>query len=120
MALLLPLFGVLLLAAGVYHFVNPAFYNPFMPDWFPKQLANAAGGVAEILIGIGLLVPDWRTYAAWAALALMVIFLPLHVIDLFKERPVIGSKTVAVVRLLIQVLLIWWLYRAAAGAGGKG
>jgi len=55
-------FGVLLIAAGVYHFVNPAFYNPMMPKWFPRALANAAGGVAEIIIGIGLLVPDWRTY----------------------------------------------------------
>jgi len=107
-----------LLAAGVYHFVNPSFYDPFMPDWFPKPLANAAGGVAEILIGIGLLVPDWRTYATWAALGLMLIFLPLHVVDLFRERPVIGSKWVAVVRLLLQFLLIWWLWGAAAGVKG--
>ncbi len=103
-------FALVLLAAGVYHFVNPAFYNPFMPAWFPKALANAAGGVAEIIIGIGLLVPSWRLYAVWAALALMVIFLPLHLIDLFRAKPVIGPHWVAVIRLLLQFFLIWWLW----------
>ncbi|MEL7161907.1 MAG: hypothetical protein AAFN92_14190 [Bacteroidota bacterium] len=119
MPIFLLFFGLVLLAAGIYHFVNPAFYNPFMPAWFPKRLANAAGGLTEIIIGVGLLVPDWRTYATWAALGLMVIFLPLHVIDLFRERPVIGPKWVAAIRLLVQFLLIWWLYGAAAGAGGR-
>ena len=45
-------FAVVLIAAGVYHFINPRFYDPIMPDWFPKPLANAAGGVAEVVIGI--------------------------------------------------------------------
>lgn len=104
-------FAVLLLVAGAYHFINPTFYYPYMPDWFPKSLANAAAGLVEIVIGIGLLVPDWRTYATWAALALMVVFLPLHVADLLKAQPAIGSKGAAVIRLILQFILIWWLYR---------
>jgi len=108
-------FGLVLILAGVYHFVNPAFYNPMMPKWFPRELANAAGGMAEIIIGLALLLPDWRTYGLWAACGLMVVFLPLHVLDLLKERPAIGPKWVAAIRLLIQFLLIWWLYREAKG-----
>lgn len=103
--------------AGVYHFVNPAFYHPFMPDWFPKSLANAAGGLAELIIGTCLLVPDWRVYGLWAACGLMVIFLPLHVIDLLRAKPAIGPHWVAGLRLLLQLLLIWWLWREAAGRG---
>lgn len=106
-------FGLALLAAGVYHFVNPKFYWPIMPEWFPKQAANAAGGVAELIIGAALLVPATRTYGLYAACALMVIFLPLHVLDLFRERPVMGSKAAAVIRLLIQFGLIYWLWWAA-------
>jgi len=106
-------FGILLILAGSYHFINPAFYNPMMPKWFPRELANAASGFAEILIGIGLLMTDWRTYALWAACGLMVIFLPLHVLDLLKPKPAIGPHWVAVVRLLLQFLLIWWLWREA-------
>jgi uncharacterized membrane protein len=115
MPLLIIGFAVLLLLAGVYHFVNPAFYRPFMPDWFPKQLANAAGGLVEILIGIGLLIPQWQGYALWAACGLMIIFLPLHVLDFFKSKPAIGPHWVAGIRLLVQLLLILWLWQEATG-----
>lgn len=104
------LFAVLLIAAGIYHFVNPAFYNPIMPAWFPKVLANAAGGIAEIVIGALILIPKTKHLGIWAALALMVIFLPLHIWDLTKAKPVVGSHLNAVIRLLIQLALIGWLY----------
>ncbi len=107
-------FGVILIAAGAYHFVNPAFYNPIMPSWFPKELANTAGGIVAIIIGIGLLVPDWRTYALYAACGLMVVFMPLHIWDLMKPKPAVGPHWAAAVRLLIQVLLIWWIWRQAS------
>lgn len=116
MTIFLYIFAFIMLAAGAYHFYDPNFYNPIMPDWFPKPLANAAGGVAELLIGAALLLPATRTYAIWAALALMVVFLPLHIIDLLRERPVIGSKMIAVVRLLIQFALIAALWFAAKGS----
>ncbi len=86
-----------------------------MPGWFPKPLANAAGGIAEIVIGLGMLVPATRTPALYAACALMVVFLPLHVWDLTKPRPAIGPHWVAVVRLLMQFGLIYWLWRSARG-----
>lgn len=107
------IFGALLIAAGIYHFVNPAFYFPLMPDWFPKELANSAGGLAEIIIGGAMLYPPTRTYGLWAAAGLMLIFLPLHFIDLQKENPVVGSKTAATVRLVIQFILIGVLVQAA-------
>ncbi|NJC25014.1 DoxX family protein [Neolewinella antarctica] len=109
-------FGIILVAAGIYHFVNPAFYDPIMPGWFPKRLANAAGGVAEIIIGAGMLFPDTRVVATWAAMALMVVFLPLHVWDLTKPRPAIGNHYVAFVRLVLQLVFIYLLYRGARGA----
>lgn len=109
------IFGLILIAAGIYHFVNPAFYNPIMPDWFPKPLANAAGGIAELIIGIGMLIPATRVLSTWAAMAMMVVFLPLHIWDLTKARPAIGSHFVAAIRLLIQLVLIYVLYRAAKG-----
>ncbi|MFK8163280.1 MAG: hypothetical protein AB8H12_12520 [Lewinella sp.] len=103
-------FAVVLLIAGVYHFVNPAFYRPFMPEGIPKELANATGGLFEIVIGIGLLIPQWRGYALWAACGLMIVFLPLHVIDLFRKKPAIGPHWVAAMRLVVQLVLIWWLW----------
>ena len=110
MPLLAYLFAAILIVAGIYHFVNPPFYDPFMPDWFPKRAANAAGGIAEILIGTAMLVPATRQLGCYAAAGLMLIFLPLHVIDLLRARPVIGSKLIAVFRLGLQFALIAWLY----------
>ena len=116
---LIYVFAAILVLAGLYHFVNPQFYYPFMPDWFPKSLANSAGGIAEIIIGIGLLIPATRQLALYAAAALMLVFLPLHVIDLARTRPLIGSKVIAIFRLLLQFVLIAWLYHTARtyGAG---
>ena len=113
MSVLAYVFAVVLIVAGIYHFVNPVFYYGIMPEWFPKPLANAAGGVAEIVIGIAMLVPGSRTIGLYAAAGLMLIFLPLHVLDLLKERPAMGSKTIAGVRLLIQFVLIAWLTHEA-------
>ena len=102
-------FAVTLIIAGIYHFINPSFYYPIIPSWMPRVAANIAGGAAEILIGLAMLLPATRLPGLWAAAALMTLFLPVHVVDLLRERPVIGSKLVAVIRLLLQFVLIGWL-----------
>ena len=39
--------------AGLNHFVNPAFYLPLIPPYFPYHtLINVSSGVIEILLGI--------------------------------------------------------------------
>ncbi|THH41476.1 DoxX family protein [Neolewinella litorea] len=110
MTLFAYIFAVVLIAAGVYHFVNPQFYYAIIPSWMPKAAANAAGGVAEVVLGVAMLVPATRTFGLYGAAALMILFLPIHVVDLQRTRPVIGSKAIAFGRLLIQFLLIGWLY----------
>ncbi|MEM7575727.1 MAG: hypothetical protein AAF433_22680 [Bacteroidota bacterium] len=102
-------FAVFLLFAGANHFIRPGFYEPFMPDWMPKDLANQASGLVEIIIGILLLLPAQRFLGLWGALLLMILFLPIHVLDLLKDTPAIGSKQLALIRLLLQFLLIAWL-----------
>lgn len=106
-------FALILVAAGVYHFINPAFYDPIMPDWFPKRLANAAGGIVEIMIGLAMLYPPTRIVGTYAAAVLMVIFLPLHIWDLTKSRPAIGNHTIAAFRLILQFVFIAGLFYVA-------
>lgn len=46
----------------------------------------------------------------------MIVFLPIHIWDVTKEIPAIGSKTAAGIRLGIQFLLIaagWWIYKTS-------
>jgi len=41
---------------------------------------------------------------------MMLVFLPLHIIDIFKENPAIGSHQAAIIRLPVQFLFIAWAW----------
>jgi uncharacterized membrane protein len=108
-------FAIILIGGGINHIFNPKFYNRFIPEVFPKKLVNYVSGVVEIALGVGLLFSETRYWSALGILILMIAFLPLHVIDLFRAKPAIGSRTLAIIRLPIQFLLIWgawWLMQS--------
>ena len=68
------------IVAGVLHFVVPELYVQIIPPIFPAPLALVyLSGLAEIAVGIGLLVPRTRRYAAWATVALLVAIFPATV-----------------------------------------
>lgn len=101
----------LLLVAGVAHLIAPGLFLRIMPDWAPwKMFWVVVSGIAELLLGVGLLLPRWRVWAAWLTIAMLAVYLPIHVLDLLRDQPVVGSKTIAIVRLPIQFLLMAWVY----------
>ncbi len=100
-------FSIVLISGGIIHFVKTKLYYPFIPDFFPKRLINAFIGILEIILGIALLVPKLQAIASAGVFVLMVLFLPIHVEDAFKHKPVIGSRKFAIIRVPIQLLLIW-------------
>lgn len=102
------IFGGLLILTGLIHFWKPKIYFRFIPDFLPKNTVNTLAGIIEIVLGIGVFMPDARYLATLGILVLMLAFLPLHAIDVFRERPAIGSRTIAIIRLPLQFLLIWW------------
>ncbi|HMV41487.1 MAG TPA: DoxX family protein [Leptospiraceae bacterium] len=104
------LFAVFIIFGGINHFLKPSMYLPFIPNFLPKELVNYASGVLEILIGIGLLIPKYRFRSAQALLLLMIAFLPIHVWDVFRDDPAIGSHSLALVRLPFQFLFIAWAW----------
>lgn len=77
------------------------------------NFANISSGIAEIVLGTGLFIAFTRRWAAWGALALMVVFLPLHIWDVLRDDPAIGSKMAAWVRLPIQLLFMAWMWWVA-------
>jgi len=103
-------FGLFMILGGVMHFINPEIYNPFIPDFLPKDLINYASGLLEIIAGIGAMVPSYRSKATMGILILMLAFLPLHVMDVFKENPAIGNHQLALIRLPLQFVLILWAW----------
>ncbi|MCF8258322.1 MAG: hypothetical protein K9J06_12275 [Flavobacteriales bacterium] len=102
-------FGAFLLAAGINHFIRPEFYAAFVPAWMSLDFANLGSGIAEIVLGLGLFLPRRRKWAALGAMVLMVVFLPLHVWDVLRDDPAIGSRTAAWVRLVVQLCFILWM-----------
>ena len=104
------IFGLFFAYIGVMHFLKPRFFNGFIPKPLPKLAVNYVAGFIEVAIGIGLLFNATAKNAAIGFFILMVVFLPLHVWDLFKEKPAIGSKKIAIIRLPIQFLLLYIAY----------
>ena len=108
------LFAAVLLLSAYGHFFNPAFYSPMIPSFIPESMANIGSGLAELIIGIGLLIPKYRGKAALGFTILMIAFLPIHIWDLFKENPAVGPMPAPVIRLVIQFVVIYagyWLWK---------
>jgi uncharacterized membrane protein len=104
------LFGAFMIFGGVNHFLKPAMYFPFFPDFLPKVALNYLTGIAEIAVGIGVFIPKYRISAALGILIMMLAFLPLHMWDVFRENPAIGSHQAALVRLPFQFVFILWAW----------
>jgi len=106
--------GVLLLASAVAHAVFPAAYADMIPDFIPQLLANILATITELAVGIALIIPHYRRLGGLGFLLMMVAFMPLHIWDLTKEAPAIGSHGVAIFRIVMQVALIyagWWIWK---------
>ena len=104
------LFGAFMIFGGVNHFTKPEMYAPFIPDFLPSLAINYLAGVVEIVLGLGVYDPRFRSKATLGILVMMLVFLPLHIIDIFKENPAIGSHQAAIIRMPVQFLFIAWAW----------
>jgi uncharacterized membrane protein len=108
---LLVLMATLYISAGVMHFVKPTFFLAMMPPQLPRPAALVAiSGVAEIVLGVAVLVPATRVYAAWGIIALLIAVFPANIYAAVADIPGRGGYG----RLPIQALLIawaWWYTR---------
>jgi uncharacterized membrane protein len=113
---LLYLMGPAYVVAGVLHFVVPELYVQIVPPVFPAALALVyLSGLAEIAVGIGLLIPRTRRQAAWATVALLVAIFPANIYMathgvVIEGMPGGGDPSVLVRwgRLPLQGVLILW------------
>jgi uncharacterized membrane protein len=104
------LLGIASVAAGMNHFLSTGFYLRMMPSYLPWHTELVyISGVAEILLGILLLIRETSTIAAWGLIALLVAVFPanlqmaLHP-STFPEFPEVALW----VRLPFQAVLIAW------------
>ena len=104
------IFAIFMIYGGVNHFLKPDMYLPFIPIELPGLAIVYFSGVVEVAIGAGALIPKTRSWSTLGILILMIAFLPLHVIDVFKANPAVGSHQIALIRLPIQFVLIAWAW----------
>lgn len=102
--------------AGVQHFLKPTVFLDFVPSFLPYSLAVIyISGSVEIILGICLLLrKKIAKIAALGVFLLMVLFLPIHIWDVFLETPALGSHNAALIRLVLQFILIgltWKVYK---------
>ena len=113
------LLAAFLLGAGIMHFVNPGFFDAIVPPWVPgsERAATYASGVAEILVGAGILVARTRRAALWSAAALFVAVYPanLYMAWDWRDRD-LADRLVAYGRLPLQIPMVWWAVAAARRA----
>ena len=106
--------GIFFIFAGVNHFLSPGFYQTIMPPFLPWPIGLIyISGVAEILGGIGVLVPRTRRVTGWFLIALLIAVFPANI---YAVTHGISSNTVVKVLLLIrlpfQAVLIAWVYKS--------
>lgn len=90
------------------HFLSPRLFVSLIPKMVPERpFLVYLSGLVELLLAVGLWQERWRKLAAQGTLGLMLLFLPLHVVDVFREKPVVGGRRwTAVLRLIAQFGLI--------------
>ncbi len=97
--------------AGVSHFRIPKFFLKITPPWVPKpEVVNIIVGVIEIVLGIGLLFSATRSYAAIGVIALLLAVFPANFYHHQKARQKGKHVTATLIRLPVQILLIYWAY----------
>jgi len=112
---LLGVMGIFYVAAGVNHFANADFYRPMMPPYLPAHLALIyLSGVAEVVLGVAVLIPRLRPLAAWGLIALLVAIFPANV-HMALHNVAVGGRTEGLgiwnwVRLPLQGVLIAWAW----------
>lgn len=109
------IYGVFYLVAGINHFRSTAGYLAIMPNWIPFQLFMVyCSGVAEVLLGIVLLIRKTRIVAAWLIILMLLAFVPVHIDMILKAPFMMGTREItpfiAWLRIPIQVLLIFWAW----------
>jgi uncharacterized membrane protein len=117
-------FAVFFVGAGINHFLRTGFYLRMMPTYVPLHLeAVYVSGLAEIALGLLLLVPRTSVVAAWGLIALLVVIFPanVHMATHPATFPEL-SPTALWIRLPFQPLMIAWAFwftRTSGHASGN-
>jgi len=109
--------GAFFIYVGIMHFTDTSWFEPIVPPVFGSATFWVlASGVAEVLVGIGLIIPRTRRVSGYASAALLVLLYPANlymwVFDVELGDGASLSPTGHVVRLMLQIggiILSLWI-----------
>jgi uncharacterized membrane protein len=109
------LLGLAFVGAGVNHFVMPRAYERIVPPNMKGRAQSlvAVSGVAEVVGGLGVLLPWTRRPAGLGLIALLAAVFPANLYmartpEHFRKIP----RWALYGRLPLQPLMMWWAWRA--------
>jgi uncharacterized membrane protein len=101
--------------SGVNHFVSPRFYRAIVPPRLQHEAKRVVdvSGVAEVVGGIGVLLPRTRRPAGLGLIALLAAVFPANLYmartpERFHRIP----RWALYARLPLQPLMMWWAWSA--------
>ena len=102
------------IGAGINHFRAPRTYEAIMPDYMPKHHELVlASGVAELIGGAAVIPKASRPFARWWLIGVLAAVFPAHVHMVQNpERYPKVPKAALWVRMPIQILFGWWVWKA--------
>ena len=112
----LGLLAVGFIGAGVMHFIRPRMFTQIVPPQLPApQTLVAVSGAAEVLGGVGLLIPRLRKAAGWGLVALLAAVFPanIYMATVAERFTSLAPAWVLWARLPLQPLAMLWVWWAA-------
>ena len=103
---------VFFVAAGLTHFINPAFYLKIMPPYLPWHLFLVyLSGFFEVTLGVLLLAPMFTRLAAWGLIALLIAVFPANIQMAINPQLYPDISPAALwLRLPLQAVFIAWSF----------
>ncbi|GAB3981738.1 hypothetical protein GCM10028806_51980 [Spirosoma terrae] len=103
---------------GLMHLRKPEKLTYMIDNFLPNaRLLVLLSGVAEIGLGLGLLLPVTRVWSAWGLIILLIAMFPANINVAVKQLPPPGGLPAKPwyvwSRLLFQPVYILWIWYAA-------
>lgn len=115
--------GLAFFGAGVNHFVMPRAYERIVPPSLKSRARDVVvlSGVAEMVVGLGVLLPWTRRPAGLGLIALLAAVFPANLYmarspEEFRRIP----RWALYARLPLQPLMMWWAWSATKSPSNAG
>ncbi len=114
MKILRTLMIIILLIAGIFHFIYPGLFLIAMPPYIPyHQPIVYFTGIVEIVLAIGLMVKKYRSLSSRILALYFVAIIPAHIHVSLNQIKMFGISSPILLwgRTAFQSVFIYWAWK---------